>query len=54
MLAALRAIAEDKKYQSLTGWPHFTSNPTEQEWKQESAEKAWRMVWNVLAKYEAM
>lgn len=53
LLAALRAIEEDRKYQSLHGWPHFTSNPTESEWKSESRDKAWRMVWDVLKKYEA-
>jgi hypothetical protein len=50
LLEALRAVVKDRAYQKLTGPPHFTSAPTESEWKRESAERAWAMVEAAIAK----
>jgi len=52
MLAALRTVKADREYQRLHGAPHFTSAPTEMDWKRESAEKAWGMVDAAIAKAE--
>ena len=52
LLAALKAVVADRAYQRLTGGLHFTSAPTEQDWKRESAEKAWALVNAAIAKAE--
>lgn len=46
---ALVGVKKDRAYQKLTGGQHFTSAPTEQEWKAESAKRAWAAVDAALA-----
>ncbi len=42
LASAIQALIADREYQKLHGWPHFTSAPTEMEWKADSAKKAWK------------
>jgi len=53
LAGALDAVKKDRAYQELHGAPHFTSAPTEQEWKAESARKAWGKADAALAAHEA-
>lgn len=50
LLEALEAVVADREYQKLSGAPHFTSAPTEGEWKADSAKKAWAKAAAALAK----
>lgn len=47
---ALEAVRTDHAYQRLSGYPHFTSAPSEYEDKQASAKRAWGLVEAALSK----
>jgi type VI protein secretion system component VasK len=44
LVEALEAVKADRQYQRLSGGAYFTSAQTEDEWKRESARKAWAKV----------
>ncbi len=49
---AIEGLIADREYQKLYGWPHFTSAPTEMEWKADSAKKAWKAAEAALSAWK--
>ena len=47
--AALQALLDDREFQRLPGYPHFTSEATEWKWKRDCAKKAWDNAAKVMA-----
>lgn len=43
-VSALAKVQSNQEYQSLNGYPHFTSAPTEYEWKRDSQKETDNLV----------